>query len=510
MSNQNTQTDIIIIGAGLSGLLALKKIVEEDSTKKVELYEALDRVGGRVYTQEKQGYKLDKGASWIGPTQTRMYDLVKEYNLQTTEQYDDGNNLFYSKGQDNYSEYLFILLVITNLYSLFTLSWFMVSNILIGSLVLYFIYYKFICDKRVKMIQKAYKGTIPKMSLTNLIQFSIIQFKLDYHAKRINLDDPYSSPNAKEFDQITLKEWALQHLKSEDNPTYKSLLCATDPMFGVDPSEISLLHTLFYIKTAGNFDMLMNSRGGAQQDRIVGGTSQIPLAVQKQLNKYIHLSSPVTRIDNSNPENIIITFEKGNTRTCKRVIIAVPPLVISKTIQITNIPQEKVKMMQAMQHGQLVKIFCVFKTPFWRDQGKTGCVLSPDIYPNLILDLSKDKNGILVSFLVYPHKKEYRNLSQAQKQEVILNHLGQFFGEKEVRENFLLFCDDNFTDEKYLQGCPVGVFGVDGWKLHGKYWRQPINNIFWAATETSEIWNGYMEGAVRAGERAAKEVLKSF
>ncbi|KAL4506084.1 hypothetical protein ABPG72_013845 [Tetrahymena utriculariae] len=510
MSSQSTQTDIIIIGAGLSGLLALKKIVEEDKTKKVELYEALDRVGGRVYTYEKQGYKLDKGASWIGPTQTRMYDLVKEYNLKTTEQYEVGNNLIYFKGQDNYSEYLFILLVIANLYSLFTQSWFMVSNILIGSIALYLVYFKFLCDKKLRMVQKTYKGTIPSISFYNLLQFGIVQFKLDYHAKKINLEDPYSSPNAKQFDRMTLREWAMREFKGEDNPAYKTLLCATDTIFGVDLMDLSVLHTLFYIKAAGNLDMLMNTRGGAQQDRIVGGSSQIPLAVQKQLDQYIHLSSPVTKIDNSNPENIIVTFEKGNTRTCKRVIIAVPPQAISKTISITNIPQEKVKMMKAMQHGQLVKIFCVFKTPFWRDQGKTGAVLSPELQPNLIYDVSNEKNGILLSFLIYPHQKGYRDLSEDQRQEFILNHLGQFFGEKEIRENFLLFSDDNFTDEKYQQGCPVGVFGVDGWKLHGQFWKQPINNIFWAATETSTVWNGYMEGAVRAGERAAQEVLKSF
>lgn len=60
--------DVIIIGAGLSGLLALKKIVEEGNKINVEVYEANDRVGGRVCTQVKNGVKIDKGASWVGPT----------------------------------------------------------------------------------------------------------------------------------------------------------------------------------------------------------------------------------------------------------------------------------------------------------------------------------------------------------------------------------------------------------------------------------------------------------
>lgn len=50
-------------------MCALKKIVEEGKGKlSVGLYEANDRVGGRVCTYEKDGVKLDKGASWVGPT----------------------------------------------------------------------------------------------------------------------------------------------------------------------------------------------------------------------------------------------------------------------------------------------------------------------------------------------------------------------------------------------------------------------------------------------------------
>lgn len=74
-----------------------------------------------------------------------------------------------------------------------------------------------------------------------------------------------------------------------------------------------------------------------------------------------------------------------------------------------------------------------------------------------------------------------------------------------------MFADDNYQDDKYAVGCPVASMPVDGWKDFGSCWKQPTDNvIFWASTETSTVWNGYMEGAVRAGERAAKEVLMSL
>lgn len=69
--------DVLILGAGLSGLTALQKIVENGNTDSVHLFEAQNRVGGRVCTYELNGVKMDKGASWVGPTQTRMYELLK-------------------------------------------------------------------------------------------------------------------------------------------------------------------------------------------------------------------------------------------------------------------------------------------------------------------------------------------------------------------------------------------------------------------------------------------------
>ena len=42
---------------------------------------------------------------------------------------------------------------------------------------------------------------------------------------------------------------------------------------------------------------------------------------------------------------------------------------------------------------------------------------------------------------------------------------------------------------------------------YGTALREPVGRIHWAGAETSTFWNGYMDGAIRAGERAAREVL---
>ncbi|KAK2082896.1 hypothetical protein P7K49_038132, partial [Saguinus oedipus] len=40
--------------------------------------------------------------------------------------------------------------------------------------------------------------------------------------------------------------------------------------------------------------------------------------------------------------------------------------------------------------------------------------------------------------------------------------------------------------------------------------RQPVDRIYFAGTETATHWSGYMEGAVEAGERAAREILHAM
>jgi monoamine oxidase len=51
------------------------------------------------------------------------------------------------------------------------------------------------------------------------------------------------------------------------------------------------------------------------------------------------------------------------------------------------------------------------------------------------------------------------------------------------------------------------VPGTGLWTTFGTALRQPVGRVHWAGTETSDVWNGYIDGAVRSGERVAQEVI---
>jgi monoamine oxidase len=64
----------------------------------------------------------------------------------------------------------------------------------------------------------------------------------------------------------------------------------------------------------------------------------------------------------------------------------------------------------------------------------------------------------------------------------------------------------DWTRERWTQGCPTGHFGPRTLTRYGPALGRPVGRIHFAGTETADYWAGYMDGAVRSGERAAREV----
>src|ERR1700675_1303305 len=84
-------SDVVIVGAGFAGLSAARTLMRQG--KKVVVLEARDRVGGRVKAAKIAGRTVDAGGMWVGPTQTRLLELIKEYDLHTVPQFETGLNI---------------------------------------------------------------------------------------------------------------------------------------------------------------------------------------------------------------------------------------------------------------------------------------------------------------------------------------------------------------------------------------------------------------------------------
>ena len=69
------------------------------------------------------------------------------------------------------------------------------------------------------------------------------------------------------------------------------------------------------------------------------------------------------------------------------------------------------------------------------------------------------------------------------------------------------YLETSWAGEQWTRGCPLGITGPGTLIAYGPHIRKPVGRIHWAGAETATYWNGYMDGAVRSGERAASEVL---
>jgi len=441
--------DVIVIGAGYAGLTAARNL--KRAGKSILLLEARDRVGGRIYTKwvDETTY-VDLGGQWIGPNQQKMYELCKEYNTETFATYDKGKSSLYFLDQ-----------------------------------------------------LKRYRGLIPPLPIFALLNLNKGIQRITRLSKQIVLEKPWLSPDAAVWDKMNAEEWIQKTMK---NDKARSLfMVAFEAIFATHPANISMLHVLFYIKSGKDFDTLMNIKKGAQQDRIMGGAQSICNKMADEVTEQLHLNKAVISIsqndDGVEVKGVDFLYE------AKKIILAIPPTVAGKIQYEQALPGKRVHLMQQQFMGNVVKCYAVYKKPFWRERNLNGLSAMPDELVSVTFDNSpKDgSKGILMGFALAEKAKQLMHFDEAKRKELVLNCFSKFLGDEALQCE--IYLDHNFTDEAWSFGCYAGMMPPGSVTTCGAALREPCGNIHWAGTETSDIWNGYMEGAVLSGERVSKELM---
>ena len=440
---------MVVIGAGLAGLAAARAL--HAAGREAVVLEARDRVGGRTLNEPIGDDKVvEIGAQWVGPTQDRVLALIGELGLETFPTHVAGVNIFEREGR-------------------------------LGR----------------------YSGTIPKVNPVGLAEVGLLLRRLNRMAAQVPPEAPWRAPKAADWDSQTFASWMRRNVRT--GVARDVLRLAIIGVWAAEPRDVSLLHVLFYIRSAGSIEILTDAEGGAQQDRIVGGSQLIALRMAEELGPtLIELGSPVRSIRHSDAGVTVVSDRI--TVSARRAIVAVPPTLAGRIAYEPALPALRDGLSQRMAQGSVVKCMAVYERPFWRERGLSGAVTSVTGPVSVGFDNSPPDGspGVLLGFLEGRAAREAMDLSRDQRRRIVSECFGRFFGPEAARP--VDYVDKAWGADEWSRGCYGGFMPPGAWSDHGAALRQPIGPIHWAGAETATVWNGYMDGAVGSGQEAAHAV----
>ena len=449
------KVDVVVVGAGISGLVATRDLLRQGLD--VLCVEARDRVGGRVLNHHlRSGGVIEAGGAFVGPTQDHILALAKELKVRTFAEYNEGNSVYISS--------------------------------LTG--------------------RQEYSGTVPP-DPTILPDAAILLTRLDSMAAEIDVSAPWSHPNALAWDAMSLGEFIRRNALNSSG-VGNLIKSWTQPGFGADPDELSLLFVLWYIACSGNetnvgtFSRNSDTAGGAQESRIIGGSQLIPLRLARKLGDAVALDAAVKRIEQKDGR-VVVRTRRGTVRA-KRVVVACPPPMVLDIDWFPRLPVRRTQLLRHMDMGQLMKCDAVYETPFWREDGLNGFGINDAGAARAVFDNSPASGdpGVLLAFVGGSTWRTYGPMSRKERRTAVLEGFAEMFGEKALKP--IEYTEQDWTKERWTGGGPTAFHAPGTLTDFGPAIRQVFGRVHWAGTETSTYWSGYMDGAVRAGERAALEI----
>ncbi|XP_077983265.1 amine oxidase [flavin-containing] B-like [Glandiceps talaboti] len=445
------QCDIVVIGAGISGLSAAKLLSEEGLD--VLVVEARDRVGGRLYTVQDPAFQYsDMGGSYIGPTQNRIYRLAKEVGVESYK-----------------------------------------VNVKEKTIL------------RSGSTKMKYRGTIPPiynplvaMDVNNLMR------TIDDLADTIPLSAPWKCPKAKEWDSITTKEWVDKACWSKFTRGIAQALVRA--VYAVEPEELSFLHFLWYIKSGDGIMRITSTKDGGQERKFIGGTQPLCEKVADTFGKdRVILNSPVMKVEED--EEGISVCTSDMVYKSKFVICAISPALIGRMAFSPPLSPQKIQLIQRVPMGSVVKTVMFYDRTFWREKGFCGMVATDGLVSAGFDDTKPDgSHPAIIGLVTGQPAREMSLLTKDERKR----RLCEFYADLFETDEFLKpinYIDHDWLTEQYSGGCYTGIMPPGVLTQFGSVMREPHGNIFFAGTETATEWSGYMEGGIQAGERAAREIL---
>ena len=452
---QQPHPDVVVVGAGLSGLICARAL--HRAGLAVQVLEARPRCGGRMHRQlSESGLPIDLGGQWVGATHHRLQALLAEFGLRRFPTYYDGEGVFHWNGQAHRAG---------------------VEHAFEASLL-------FFKPQELGLAQAA------------IDEVQAVQRRFRHLVDQVPALTPWSTPDAPVLDRTTVSQW-LEQLSSSALAAYPlAWLTRLGGSGGFEPHESSILHLAWTQAVAPQHET-------PEAWLVEGGIGQVGERLAAELQACIQLGTPVVTI-RQQPGGVLVGCADGTEVNAGAAVVAIPPPLRLAIHYDPPLPAQWSGLLQRSPMGAMVKVLALYRQPFWRGQGLNGLGIGNLPTLELTVDSSPPGGpGVLAGFIAGERAARWQELPERQRQQAVLADLAAWWGPQAAEPLELVL--HNWNRESWSGGAFTSFLTPGAWTSYGPIWQQPHERVLWAGTEASSRWPGYFEGAIEAGLAAAAQ-----
>jgi monoamine oxidase len=490
--------DVLIVGAGLSGLMAARRLQAEGRT--VRLLEARPRVGGRMHsTTTAAGSVVDLGGQWGGATHHRFAALLEELGLTTFPSYYDGQGVFHWRGRR-------------------------VEAPIAHQFAKSFLFFEL---EALGLPQEELEATA--------------RLQQAFHAlvRSVPPQRPWDTPDAARLDRLSVAAWAASLSPVPLARLPLDWLCRVGGSGGFEPWEASILHLAWTQAVAPQAE-------SPEAWLVQGGAGAVALRLAADLEAQqpgcLRLGVAAQQIEH-NANGVRLQTSDGVWQQADLAIVAVPPPQRAALRFEPPLPAAHRALLQRSPMGGMTKVLATYARPFWRERGLNGLAIGdlpcleltadsgpPDGQPDGQPDGHSDwrtngqpngqligplsgQPGVLASFLAGERALTLGALPAERQRQLVLADLVSYWGPQAGEPLDLVL--QPWNGEPWTGGAFTSFLTPGTWTSHARVAAQgsegpgpaPLPRVLWAGTEVSPRWPGYFEGALEAAEWAVVEAL---